>query len=120
MYGYFTVDLLHEGENIYFIGLDCYLNCFASMVTMLQFVTGGRFDVQTGKIKKESVKTVKLNESSDSIHTMMSLPQNISQSDEVYSVYFPYFSYRGLEKCNLREFFQSCRYANISFDVKER
>jgi hypothetical protein len=132
MYGYFSVDLLVDSNNpedqrIYFIGLDCHLNAMASSLYCLNFLTNSQFDIDSNQIKVNRRNTedmlnnqAKLNQSSDSANTMLSAPSPAASNTNAVYVYFPFMLYDGFKECQIKSFFQSCRFGNVSFDVVQR
>lgn len=56
----------------------------------------------------------------DSINTMLSAPTPAIINSSVVYVYIPFMLHEGLKECQLKTFFQNCRYANVSFDVQQR
>ena len=91
----------------------------------MNFLTNTRFDIDNNVLKpikqtsEELLGKEKLNHSTDTINTMLSMPQP-STPGNVVCVFIPFMLHNGLEKCPLKTFFQSCRHANISFDVQQR
>jgi len=54
------------------------------------------------------------------MNTMLSASPPANLSSSVVYIFVPFMLHEGLKQSHLKSFFQSCRYANVSFDVQRR